>query len=621
VKNSIIYQLVPALFSLFFLFASDDCQPVEPYKDPNLAVNQRVNDLIARMTLEEKIGQMTQVDKNSILLQDITEYEIGSLLSGGGGYPSPNNPNGWADMTDRFQRMALKSRLGIPLIYGADAVHGHSNVKGAVIFPHNIGLGAARDSELVKQVGRITALEMAATGVFWNFAPTVAVPQDIRWGRTYEGYSENTELVSSLSTAYILGLQNTDNNGFGSRGTVLATPKHFIGDGGTAWGSAMSRLVDQGDVQTDEEFVRKMFLPPYQNAIVNGARCIMISYSSWKGIKMHENKYLLTNVLKGEIEFQGFLVSDYQAIDQLPGDYYSDVVTSINAGLDMIMISQYYSKFIETLNEAVKRGDVPITRIDDAVRRILKVKFELGLFERPFAERDLLPLVGSPEHRVVAREAVRKSLVLLKNNNSVLPVSKKISSVIVAGSAADDIGIQCGGWTIEWQGKPGPITTGTTILQGIRNTLEAGTVVDFEVRGEFRAKKDHDGNKIKADLGIVVVGEVPYAEGSGDQWDLSITKKDIEIVKRVRAQCKNLVLILVSGRPLIITKILDQCDAIVAAWLPGTEAQGIADVLFGDYPFTGKLPYTWPDSMEQLPFHFDILDEHSGLFPFGFGLQ
>jgi beta-glucosidase len=586
------------------------------FKNPKAKLEERVNDLLGRMTLDEKIGQMAQVEKGSLRLSQIPEDKIGSVLSGGGGNPSPNNPSAWADMTDAFQKEALKSRLGIPLVYGADAVHGHNNVIGTVIFPHNIGLGAAHDEDLVRRIGRATALEMCATGAFWNFAPVIAVVQDIRWGRTYEAYGENTDLVSRMGVAFLSGLQNTENGGFGSPGTVLATPKHYIGDGGTTWGTGQNSgggsqfRLDQGVMQFDEAFIRRVFLPPYAAAIKAGARSIMVSFSSWKNTKMHAQKYLLTEVLKGELGFSGFLISDWKAIDQLPGDYYSDIVTSINAGLDMIMIPYDSYSFCRALKQAVEAKDVPIERINDAVRRILLVKFELGLFEHPLADRTLLSRAGSPEHRALAREAVRKSLVLLKNK-AALPLSSILPLLLVAGEAADNLGYQCGGWTIEWQGGSGAITSGTTILAGIRKVVGGKTKIEYSVGGVFQTAG-------KAAIGIAVVGEKPYAEGVGDRDDLSLSADDKDLVRKMRQKCDKLVLVVVSGRPLIITESLSVCDAVVAAWLPGTEGDGVADVLFGAFPFQGKLSFSWPASMDQLPF--SKTGGRNYLFPFGYGL-
>jgi beta-glucosidase len=585
-----------------------------------------VEDLLARMTLDEKIGQMTQVEKGRIKPDDITLYGIGSVLSGGGGSPSVNNAQAWAMMTDGFQKSALQTRLGIPLIYGVDAVHGHGNLWGATIFPHNIGLGATRDPDLVQRIGRATAEEMAATGIWWNFAPVVAVVRDTRWGRTYEAYSENTNLVAELGAAAVLGLQTLDGKTrFGSPLTVLATPKHYLGDGGTTWGSSHTNnyKLDQGDTRMDEATLRSLFLPPYKAAVDAGALSIMPSFSSWNGLKMHANPFLLTDVLKGELGFTGFLISDWQAVDQIPGSYNQAVATSINAGLDMVMVPYDYKTFIAALRQAVQSGAVPQARIDDAVRRILRVKFELGLFERPLSDPATLDLVGSEAHRRLGREAVRKSLVLLKNENTALPLAKDTPLIFVAGRGADNIGLQCGGWTITWQGKAGDILPGTTILAGIRQTVSASSVVKYDPQGLFDGETDSQGKPAVADVGILVLAETPYAEGYGDKLAPQLSPDDIILIEQMRQRSQTLVVVLLSGRPLEITAQLPLMDAFVAAWLPGSEGNGVTDVLFGDFPFTGKLPYTWQRSNSQLPFDFDHLPttgDAAPLFPFGYGL-
>jgi beta-glucosidase len=595
------------------------------YKDSSQAVPDRVNDLMSQMTLDEKIGQMTLVEKGGIKTPDIAGMGIGALLSGGGGYPTPNTAEAWAAMVNGFQRDALGSRLGIPILYGVDAVHGHNNLYGTAIFPQPIALGAANDPDLVQRIGHATAQVMIATGIYWDYAPVVAVAQDIRWGRTYESYSENTALVSSLSSALIRGLQGTNLN---DPTSVLATPKHFVGDGGTAWGSSTSSnyKIDQGVTEVDEATLRAIHLPPYIEAIKNGAQSIMVSFSSWGGIKMSGQKHLVTDVLKGELGFTGFTVSDWQAIDQLPGSYQQQVTTSINAGLDMIMVPDDYVRFITALKAAVTSGDVPTARIDDAVRRILTVKFKLGLFERPFSDPSLLSVVGSPEQRALAREAVNKSLVLLQNNNGALPLAKDTPLIYVGGASADDIGIQSGGWTLEWQGetansvpgwrgKVGTVDPGTSILKAIHNAVSPNTIVEYSAAGQFDAM---------ADVGIAVVGELPYAEGVGDAADLALSSRDAQLVDNLRKHSKKLIVILLSGRPMIIGPQLNESDAFVAAWLPGTEGEGVADDLFGDKPFTGKLSFTWPRTMKQLPFDFKNLPTtgcDAPLFPFGYGLD
>ena len=600
------------------------------YADPSQSTEARVEDLLKRMTLDEKIGQMTQVEKNSIKPGDIAKYYIGSLLSGGGGSPNENTPQAWYTMVEGFQNEAMKTRLQIPIIYGVDAVHGHGNLLDATVFPHNIGLGAANDPELMKKIGRATAEEMLATGIPWNFAPVVAVVQDVRWGRTYESYGEDTKLVTSLSTAYIQGLQSLNNEDHPAPGQsifVLATPKHFIGDGATIWGSSRTEdyELDQGNMQAPEQLVRKLFLPPYQSAVDAGAMNVMASFSSWKGTKMHAQQYLLTKVLKDELGFNGFIVSDWRAMDQIyPDDYYTSIVTSINAGVDMNMVPFDYVTFIQTMKDAVNNGDIPESRVDEAVRRILRVKFALGLFEHPMPDTKYQGTVRSREHLELARQAARESLVLLKNENNVLPLKKDTPVIFVAGEGANDIGLQSGGWTIEWQGKAGNEDEGTTIFSGIRAAVDSDAHVEFNREGDFSEFKDSQGNPLIANVGIVVLAEKPYAEGVGDAADISLTDNEIKLLTDIKKQSKTVVVILISGRPRVITDQLPLADAWVAAWLPGTEGEGIADVLFGDSPFAGKLSFSWPRSNEQLPININNSTNKTGcdapLFPFGYGL-
>ncbi len=600
------------------------------YTDPSQPAEKRVEDLLARMTLDEKIGQMTQVEKNSIKAGDITKYSIGSILSGGGGSPSDNTPQAWYAMVDGFQKEALATRLKVPIIYGVDAIHGHGNLRNATIFPQNIGLGAANDPALVEKIGRATAEEMLGTGIPWNFAPCIAVVQDVRWGRTYEGYSEDTKIVTSLGSAYVKGLQSLTEQDAPTPGQsifVLSTPKHFIGDGATIWGSSRINgwILDQGNVQVPEEVIRRLYLPPYQSTVEAGALSAMASFSSWRGTKMHAQQYLLTKVLKDELGFQGFIVSDFKAIDQIfPDDYYASVVTSINAGVDMNMVPYDYVKFIQTMKDAVNNGDIPESRVDEAVRRILRAKFALGLFEHPMPDQKYQSTIRSREHLELARQAVRESLVLLKNENHALPLSKETATIFVAGEGANDIGLQNGGWTLQWQGQPGNDDEGTTIYSGIKAAAGSNTRVEFNRDGDFSEAKDAEGNPLVAEVGIVVIAEQPYAEGAGDKADLSLSAEESQLISAVSKQSKKTVVILLSGRPRVITDQLPLADAWVAAWLPGTEGGGIADVLFGEYPFTGKLPYSWPRSNEQLPININNIGDKIGceapLFPFGYGL-
>lgn len=601
------------------------------YTDPSRPVEARVEDLLARMTLDEKIGQMTQVEKNSIRPGDITKYFIGSVLSGGGGSPEENTPQAWYAMVEGFQKEALATRLQIPLIYGVDAVHGHGNLLNATIFPHNIGLGAANNPELMEKIGRATAEEMLATGIPWNFAPMIAVVQDIRWGRTYEGYGEETQLVTSLGTAYLKGLQTLTAEDAAVPGQsifVLAGPKHFIGDGATLWGSSQTNdyQLDQGNMQVPEEALRALFLPPYRSAMEAGAMNIMASFSSWKGTKMHAQQYLLTEVLKDELGLNGFIVSDWQGMDQIyPDDYYASVVTSVVAGVDMSMVPYDYVTFIQTMRDAVNNGDIPESRLDDAVRRILRAKFSLGLFDRPMPDKKYQTAIRSREHLALARQAVRESLVLLRNESNVLPLRRDAKVIFVAGEGANDIGLQSGGWTLEWQGKPGNDNQGTTILSGMRAAAGSNTQVEYNREGDFRDLKDGQGSPLIADVGIVVLAEQPYAEGMGDREDVSLTERETELIEQTRKQSKAVVVILLSGRPRVFTEQLSLAEAWVAAWLPGTEGGGIADVLSGDYPFTGKLPYSWPRTNEQLPVNLNNSADKTGcdapLFPFGYGLE
>jgi len=561
-------------------------------------------DCLSKMTLDEKIGQMTQANKNALTTpSDITTYFLGSLLSGGGEGPSGSGGTAsqWADMYDNFQTYAVATRLGIPLIYGVDAVHGHNNVSGAVIFPHHIGMGATRDAVLVQQADAVTRDEVLGTGMNWVFAPCVCVPQDDRWGRTYEGYGEDTALVSSMGAASIDGFQG---NGL-STTTVMATAKHYVGDGGTTGG------IDQGNTQVTETVLRAVHLPPYQSAIAHNVGSVMVSYSSWIGQKMHGNQYLITTVLKGELGFDGIVVSDWAGIDQLPGDYASDVRTAINAGIDMVMVPSNYKLFISTLRNEVNAGNIPMSRIDDAVTRILTQKFALGLFTKYKTDRTYTAQVGSTAHRAVARQAVRESMVLLKNN-AVLPLSKTATyKIVVGGSHIDNLGYQMGGWSISWQGGSGTTTTGgTTLWQALQAAKPPNVTlqnVGTQTKGNY-----------SGDIGIVAIGETPYAEGQGDSSTLAVSRANATQVNDICSRVTKCIVILFSGRPLIINTQLNRSAAFVAAWLPGTEGRGITDVLFGDYPFTGKLPVSWPSAVSQEPINAG--DGQTPLFPFGYGI-
>ena len=599
-------RLITSILFLYLIGCSDS-------KSEQLATDKVfVDSLLQVMTLEEKIGQMTQIDRQFLnSISDISKYGIGSLLSGGGSTPKVNEPKAWADMYDMYQKEALKSRLKIPLLYGIDAVHGHNNVVGATIFPHNIGLGATRDPKIVEAVARATALEVAATGMDWDFAPCLAVPDDYRWGRTYEGFSENTALVTELGGAAVRGYQSTDIN---NPQSVLACAKHFIGDGGTLFGTGLNNLIDRGNLAISEKELREKHLPPFKEAIDNGVATFMAAYNTWNDVKCHANKYLLTDLLKKELGFQGFVVSDWAAIEEIPGDYKSDIIISINAGIDMVMVpgavkygNQSYETFLTLFKESVDDGSIPMERVDDAVKRILLVKKQSGLFDRPFSDQQLLSHIGSSKHREIAREAVRKSMVLLKNNDNVLPLPKSGKTIVVAGRGADNIGMQSGGWTISWQGEMGQTTKGTTILDAIKSAVGADTNVEYS----------KNGTGVNGDVAVVVIGEKPYAEMQGDRADLNLDNDDLSVINRLKKKGMPVVVVLLSGRPMIVTKEVNNWDGFVAAWLPGTEGAGVADVLFGDYNPTGKLSYSWPKSMNQFPIKTN--DDH--LYDYGYGLS
>ena len=575
------------------------------------AINDRAAALVAQMTLEEKIGQMIQADYLAVLghEDDITRLALGSVLHGGNSDPGDNSPRAWADAVDSLQHRALATRLKIPLVYGVDAVHGHNNIPGAVIFPHSIGLGATRNPALVERAARVTAEEIAATGANWTFAPGVIVGRDERWGRSYESFGEEPGIVGALGAAAVRGFQSAN---LDAPDAILACAKHFLGDGGTTGGK------DQGNTECDEPTLRRLFLAPYVDAVRAGAGSVMVSYSSWNGAKMHGQRGLITDVLKGELGFRGFVVSDWAAIDQLPGDYSAQVATSINAGLDMIMIpngpgkKNSYVDFARVLGEHVRAGRVPEARVNDAALRIVRVKVAMGLLDRPLPDHAGLAQLGSAAHRAVARECVQRSLVLLKNEHAALPLKKSLRKVAVIGSAADDLGAQCGGWTISWQGSHGAVTPGgTTILAGLRLVAPAGCTVTFDADA---------ANLDGAEAIVAVVAEDPYAEGKGDRTDLSLPEKDLALLRRAHAAKVPVTLVLLSGRPRILGEALDNCDALVAAWLPGTEGAGVADVLFGAKSPTGKLPVSWPRSMAQIPINIGDTT-YDPLFAFGAGLS
>lgn len=593
------------------------------YKDPKQPLNVRIKDLMGRMTLEEKIGQMTQIERKIASPDVMKKYFIGSVLSGGGSVPAPKaSAEAWVNMVNDLQKGALSTRLGIPMIYGIDAVHGHNNVYKATIFPHNVGLGATRDPELVKRIGAATALEVRATGIQYAFAPCIAVCRDPRWGRCYESYSEDHKIVQAM-TELIPGLQGDlpANSRKGvpfvaGKTKVAACAKHFVGDGGTVRG------IDENNTVIDYKGLLSIHMPAYLDSIRKGVATVMVSYSSWNGKKMHANQDLVTGFLKNKLKFRGFVISDWQGIDRITdpphANYTYSVQEGILAGIDMIMLPEDFTAFIDDLTLQVKNNIIPMSRIDDAVRRVLRVKFVMGLFEDPLADPSLANQLGSQEHRELAREAVRKSLVLLKNGksakNPLLPLPKKAPKILVAGTHADNLGYQCGGWTIEWQGVHGnDLTVGTTILGAVKETVDPSTQVVY--------MENPDANFVKTNgfsYAIVVVGELPYAEMFGDSTNLTMIEPGPSTIRNVCGAVK-CVVVVVSGRPIVLEPYVSQVDAVVAAWLPGTEGLGVTDALFGNYGFTGKLARTWFKSVDQLPMN--VGDSHyDPLFPFGFGL-
>ncbi|KAM6584090.1 hypothetical protein CsatB_011092 [Cannabis sativa] len=594
------------------------------YKDPKQPVAIRLRDLLNRMTLEEKIGQMAQIDRSVANVLTMRTYSIGSVLSGGGSTPLPEaSAEDWVNMINEFQKGALSSRLGIPMIYGIDAVHGHNNVYNATIFPHNVGLGATRDSDLVRRIGAATALEVRATGIPYVFAPCIAVCRDPRWGRCYESYSEDHKIVQEM-TEIIPGLQgdipSNSRKGVpyvGGKTKVAACAKHFVGDGGTTKG------INENNTLTDMHSLLSIHMPAYSDSVIKGVSTVMISYSSWNGEKMHANRELVTGFLKDTLKFKGFVISDWEGIDRITtpphANYTYSVQAAVQAGIDMVMVPYNYSEFISDLTNLVNSGIISMERIDDAVQRILLVKFAMGLFENPLADYSLVNELGSQAHRDLAREAVRKSMVLLKNGknetNQILPLSKKVHKILVAGAHADNLGYQCGGWTISWQGFSGNKNTrGTTIADAIKSTVDPSTEVIYSENPDAEFVKSNDFA-----YAIVVVGEHPYAETAGDSTTLTMADPGPNVINNV-CQGVKCVVVVISGRPIVIEPYLASMDALVAAWLPGSEGQGVADVLFGDYGFTGKLPRTWFKTVDQLPMNYG--DPHyDPLFPLGFGLK
>ena len=565
---------------------------------------------LRQLTLKQKIGQMTMPERLHATPQDVKQYCLGALLSGGGSCPGENRPEDWVMMNDAFWQAAVEEEgsSGIPILYGVDAVHGHNNVRGATIFPHNIGIGAAGDLDLVRRIAGITAREVLATGLEWNFAPTLALVQNCQWGRTYESYGTDPIAVARIGETYVRALQAEG---------VMGCAKHWLGDGATNHG------MDQGETTIDWDTLQSVHMAPYLPALEAGVMSVMASFNSWNGDKCHGHHFLLTEILKGRLGFDGILVSDWDGINYLDEDFGLAIRKAVNAGLDMFMVPEKWRLFIEGLERQVEEGHVSEARVDDAVRRILKTKSRYGLFElgRPSRRKTRFGNgVGSAEHRKVAREAVRKSLVLLKNEDALLPISSD-SRILVAGKSANHLGNQCGGWTLDWQGeKDGDKIVGTSIWEGIRS-LAPGACLSHDLSGEEADSDRHD-------VALVVVGETAYAEGFGDirssddllleagaqinglmnplqpyarSMQLSkIHPEDLACIRRIRAAGVPVVTVLVSGRPLVVNEELAESQAFVAAWLPGSEGLGVAEVLFGQDHFVGRLPLPWP-AADPLP--------------------
>jgi len=592
-------------------------------QDPDL--ERAVELLVGKMTLEEKVGQVLQPSIVNITPEDVKTYHIGSVLNGGGGWPGDvrkATPKDWLALADAFHAASMDTSDGaqaIPVIWGCDAVHGHGNIVGATLFPQNIGLGATRNYELIRRIGEVTAVEMAVTGIDWNFSPVVAVTRDDRWGRTYESYSEDPEMVRACAANMIEGLQGSPRApGYLAHGKVVATAKHFIGDGGTAGGK------DQGDNLATEPQLRDIHGAGYVGAIQVGVQAVMPSQSSWHGREMHGNRALLTDVLKGRLGFGGLIIGDWNGHGQIPGCTNGNCPQALNAGLDMFMVPEDWKALYQSILSQVRAGEIPPARLDDAVRRILRVKMRAGLFragkpsQRPMGGK--FERLGSAEHRQVARQAVRESLVLLKNNGGILPLRPQ-SRVLVAGDGANDIGKQCGGWTLSWQGTENSnkdFPGGTSIWEGIRSTVEAA--------GGRAQLSGEEGFGETPDVAIVVFGENPYAEWEGDLKHLIYeNERDLTLLRQLKAAGIPVVSLFLSGRPLWVNPYLNESDAFVAAWLPGTEGQGVADVLFTApdgstrHDFLGKLSFSWPKLPTQI-----VLNRgdagYDPLFPLGFGL-
>ncbi len=624
---------IPAMFVMGSFAAEIEAAPElwPELKSPvglDSGIERRIDKLLLQMSVEQKVGQIVQAEIQYVKPKDVRKYHLGSILNGGGSFPGKNkrsSPRDWVALADAFYHASMDTSdggLAIPVIWGTDAVHGHSNVYGATLFPHNIGLGATHNPELIRRIGEITAIEVAVTGIPWTFAPTLAVARDDRWGRTYESYSEDPVIVRKYAGQMVKGIQGevgTEN--FLGSGHMLATAKHFLGDGGTLDGK------DQGNTVASEEEVVNIHAQGYLSALDAGVQTIMVSFSSMNGIKMHGSRELLTGALKNQMGFDGLLVGDWNGHGQVPGCTNESCAAAINAGIDLVMVPEDWKALWKNTLKQVKRGEIPMTRLDDAVRRVLRVKMRAGLFEKgapsswPYAGKT--EHMGSAEHRAVARQAVRESLVLLKNNQQILPL-KPQSNVLVAGPGADNIGMQSGGWTLSWQGsgnKNSDFPGATSIYAGIEETVH---------NTGGKATLSEDGSYTnKPDVAIVVWGEKPYAEFQGDlkfiQYHLGNTH-ELELLQKFKAEGIPVVSVFLSGRPLWVNAHLNASDAFVAAWLPGSEGGGVADVLFRtaaggiNHDFTGRLSFSWPVQVDQTALNLHSENYHP-LFAYGFGLS
>lgn len=591
------------------------------------SIEAKIDELLAKMPLEQKVAQMIQPEIRDFTVEDMQRYGFGSFLNGGGSFPGQNkyaSRKDWIELADAMYYASMEASyegVAIPTMWGTDAVHGHTNVMGATIYPHNIALGATRNPELIKQIAAATAKEVVATGINWVFAPTVAVARDDRWGRAYESYSEDPALVAAYAKTFIEGMQGELGNNFMSAGKTISTLKHFIGDGGTHLGD------DQGDARVDEEHLWQIHGQGYHTGIQAGALTVMASFNSWQGNKLHGHQYLLTEVLKGKMGFDGLIVGDWNGHGQVPGCTNEHCPQSVNAGVDILMApGKSWKPLLENTINDVKTGAISMARIDDAVRRILRVKFRAGLFDgtspKQRAEQFSDEVIGLAEHRDLARQAVRESLVLLKNNGGLLPLNPK-QRILVTGNAANDIGRQSGGWTLTWQGtgnQNSDFPGASSIYQAIHEQVSvAGGVAEYSENGDFEQKPD---------VAIVVFGEKPYAEGNGDLDNLEFergNKMSLALLDKLKASGVPVVSVFISGRPMWVNPELNRSDAFVAAWLPGSEGGGVADLLLTDangklqFEFVGKLPFSWPRLPGQGPLNVPYHNELP-LFEYGYGL-